>query len=55
MVMRLDKYTAAVVNFGIALAAEGGAYAAGLYMAERGVPIQVARRVLTKPAQRRSR
>lgn len=50
---REQRYLAAVVGYGIALAAEGGAYAAGLYMAERGVSARVACRVLTKPAQRR--
>lgn len=50
---RQQRYLAAVVGYGIALAAEGGAYAAGLYMAERGVPAKVASRVLTKPAERR--
>ncbi len=53
MALRRDNYTAAVVNYGIALAAESTLDAAR-YMAERGVPIQVAKRVLLKPAERRS-
>ncbi len=54
MTPRTQNYLRAVVNYGIALAAESTLDAAR-YMAERGVPIQVAKRVLLRPAQRRSR
>ncbi len=54
MERRAQKYLSAVVNYGIALAVENTLDAAR-YMAERGVPIQVAKRVLLRPAQRRSR
>jgi hypothetical protein len=54
MERRQQRYLSAVVGYGIALAAEGDTLTAARYMAERQVPIQVAKRVLTRPAQRRS-
>lgn len=54
MERREQRYLAAVVGYGIALAADSTLDAAR-YIAERGVPIQVAKRVLLRPAQRRSR
>jgi predicted amino acid racemase len=54
MERRQQHFLTAVVNYGIALAAESVLDAAR-YMADLGVPIQVAKRVLLKPAQSRSR
>lgn len=50
---RVDVQTAIIVNQGIAIAALEGNSKGATFMAERGVPFEVAHRVLTRPMYRR--
>jgi hypothetical protein len=51
---RLDKHTAQLADAGIRLDAERGAANAWILMAVGGVPVEVIKRVLAYPGQRRS-
>lgn len=51
--IREDVQTAIIVNQGIAIASLEGNSKGAAFMAERGVPFDVAHRVLTRPMQRR--
>jgi hypothetical protein len=51
---RLDKKTAELAEAGIRLYAERGAANAWILMAVGGVPVEVIKRVLAFPAQRRA-
>ena len=51
---RDDVNTAIVVNHGIAIAELEGHSRGAMYMAEKGVPFEVAHRVLMYPHRRRS-
>lgn len=48
---RPDWHTATLVNAGIELASKRGRQHAARFMADMGVPVDVAARVLTRPGQ----
>ena len=50
---RVDVQTAIIVNQGIAIASLEGNSKGATFMAERGVPFEVAHRVMTRPMYRR--
>jgi hypothetical protein len=51
---RTDRRTALLIDAAIHAAAVHGAVGAARELAERGVPLEVAMRVLTRPSERRS-